>query len=261
MLFQNQGFPEESELVVCKITKVLPHSVFAELTEYSAKSGMIHISEIAPGRIRNIRDFVKEGKIVICKVLKVRKDSGQIDLSLRRVNDNQRRRKVNEMKLEQTSEKILEFVAKKLNLKFEELYLKIFEIVSKKYPDLHECFEQVVVGKQKLADLGIAEPLCTEITEVVKQRISPPEVEIKGKISISTYLPNGVDEIKKILAKIIAADKSITLTYLGGGSFKIGIISDDYKKAEKILEKALKPIEALDQKVFTSNFERHDEKK
>lgn len=260
MLYHKEGYPEDSELVMCKVTKILPHSVFADLTEYS-KTGMIHISEIAPGRIRNIRDFVKEDKIIVCKVLKVRHDSGQIDLSLRRVNDNQKRNKSNELKLELMSEKIIEFVAKKHNTNFEALYRQVFASVTKKYDNLHDCFEQVVAGKQKLTDLGIDATIASEMTEIIKQRISPPIIEIKGTLSISTYLPDGVEQIKKILVKVASADKAISLTYLGAGSYKLSITADDYKKGEKILEKALKPLESVDTKSFSYKFDRHEEKK
>ena len=70
MYFKRQGYPQDSEIVVCKVTKVQFHSVFVNLEEYG-KSGMLHISEVSPGRIRNIRDYVVEGKIVVCKVLKI----------------------------------------------------------------------------------------------------------------------------------------------------------------------------------------------
>ena len=53
--------PEEGELVLCTITKIFHHSVFANLDEFG-KQGMIYISEVAPGRIRNLRDYVVENK-------------------------------------------------------------------------------------------------------------------------------------------------------------------------------------------------------
>ena len=79
MLLMKQGLPEDGELVLCKVTNVQHHSVFVRMEEYG-KSGMIHISEIAPGRIRNIRDYVKEGKIVVCKVLRINEERGHVDL-------------------------------------------------------------------------------------------------------------------------------------------------------------------------------------
>ena len=132
MLLKKEGFPEEDELVMCTITKVQFHSVFAQLDEYD-KSGMIHISEVSPGRIRNIRDFVKEGKKVVCKVLRVSPEKGHIDLSLRRVGETQRRNKVDELKQEQKAEKILEFVAKDLNVPLKKLFEDVTNSISKKY--------------------------------------------------------------------------------------------------------------------------------
>ena len=98
MLLQKEGFPEEDEFVLCTVNNVHYHSVFVKLDEYG-KTGLIHISEIAPGRIRNIRDYVIEGKKVVCKILKVDAKTGHIDLSLRRVNENQKKIKINEIKL------------------------------------------------------------------------------------------------------------------------------------------------------------------
>ena len=107
MLLKKQGFPEESELDLCTVTSVQYHSVFVDIDEYG-KSGLIHISEVSPGRIRNIRDFVREGKKVVCKVLRINEEKGYIDLSLRRVNESEKRRKINEIKKEQTAEKVIE---------------------------------------------------------------------------------------------------------------------------------------------------------
>jgi len=108
MLLKRTNFPEENELVLCTITSVQYHSVFAKLDEFEHRSGMIHISEVAPGRIRNMREFVQEGKKVICKILKVDIERNRIDLSLRRVNDSQKRQKNAQIKREQQAEKILE---------------------------------------------------------------------------------------------------------------------------------------------------------
>ncbi len=73
MLYQRTGYPEEEELLLCTVTKIFPHSVFVKMDEFG-RDAMIHISEVSPGRIRNIRDFVVEGKKVVCKVLRIDKE-------------------------------------------------------------------------------------------------------------------------------------------------------------------------------------------
>ena len=110
---EKKEFPEEGELLLCTVTKIFGHSVFVNIEDFS-KSGMIHISEISPGRIRNLRDYVVEGKKIVCTVLKIDKIKGHIDLSLRRVTEGQRRKKLESIKQEQKSKKIIESVAKEI---------------------------------------------------------------------------------------------------------------------------------------------------
>src|SRR3989339_1517097 len=140
MLFKKQDFPEEGDLVLCTVTNVEFHSVFANLDEYG-RGGLIHISEVSPGRIRNIRDFVKEGKKIVCKVLRINEEKGYIDLSLRRVNESEKRRKIDDIKKEQNAEKIVEIAAGKIGLKPNELHKEISEKIAKNYASLHEFFE------------------------------------------------------------------------------------------------------------------------
>ena len=57
MLYKRDGFPEEDEVVLCNVTQIFHNSVFVDILDYRLQ-GMVHISEIAPGRIRNMRDYV-----------------------------------------------------------------------------------------------------------------------------------------------------------------------------------------------------------
>ena len=94
-------------------------------------TGIIHISEISPGRIRNIRDFVKEGKKIICKVLRIYRERGHLDLSLRRVTESQKRQKKTQIKQEMLAERIIEFAAKDLDMTLKDLYKVVIDIVLK----------------------------------------------------------------------------------------------------------------------------------
>ena len=140
MLYKKEGIPDEDELVLCTITNVQHHSVFANMDEYG-KTGMIHISEVSPGRIRNLRDYVQVGKKVICKILRIDRVNGHIDLSLRRVNEGQRRRKNDEIKQEQKAEKIIEILAKQLKKDHHSLYEDVSSKVFEKYEYIFQCFK------------------------------------------------------------------------------------------------------------------------
>ncbi len=243
MLLKKEGFPEENELVLCTVTKVQFHSVFVNIDEYD-KQGMIHIAEISPGRIRNIRDFVKEGKVLVCKVLRINKERGYIDLSLRRVSENQRRIKVNEIKQEQIAEKIVEFAANKFKLNVRDLYNKIYSKISSEYDLIYPFFENVSFGEDDIKRLGLDKDISKEIEDLTKQRIKPVEIKKEGVMEISTYDPEGLEIIKKNVVVPKELEENIKIKYLGGGRYRIEARSYDYKEAEDMMNKTVSIIES-----------------
>ncbi|HII71574.1 TPA: translation initiation factor IF-2 subunit alpha [Candidatus Woesearchaeota archaeon] len=238
MVEKKKDFPEESDLVLCTVTKIYPHCVFANLDEFDRKQGMIHISEISPGRIRNIHDYVKIGKKIICKVLSINMEKGHIDLSLRRVSEGQKREKAELIKRQQKAEKIIEFVAGKLKTDKQKLQDDLVSKLGDEYPSLHDAFEEFIVDESVLSKLGLPKAFYDNLAEVIRQRIKPPEVEIDGEIKLKSNAPAGVNVVKKILCDAEKLDESLTIRYNGGGSYSINVVYDNYKDAEKILKKA-----------------------
>ncbi|MFT4343119.1 MAG: translation initiation factor IF-2 subunit alpha [Candidatus Woesearchaeota archaeon] len=257
MLFQKQGFPEEGELVLSTITAVQPNSVFVKLDEYG-KSGMIHISEIAAGRIRNIRDFVKEGKKVVCVVLRINLERGHIDLSLRRVNDSQRKKKVEYIKLIQKSEKIIEYVAQQNKLKTIEYYKIILEKIKADYTDLVSFFNDVVNEGVSAQSYDI--PHADQLEEVIKQRIKPPEVHIEGEFTISCYENDGVEVIKEAFKPV--EKSNVHSTYKGAGKYYVSFKAPSYKEAESVFEPLIKEVtDKLEKHHATVSYKRLNKKK
>ena len=227
MFYKKEGLPRESEIVVCTVERIQYHSVFVTLNHYNNKSAMLHISEVSPGRIRNLRDFVKEGKVIVCKVLRIDSRQGHIDVSLRRVNENQRREVVELMKQEQKCENIIEFVAKELKQDPKKLYDKIFKVVLKNYSYLHQAFTDVITGDYDVSSFKLPSDVSELLLKTIQQRIKPPVVEIKSKLHIECYEPGGVNVVKDMLKSFVNLDKEkVNIHYLGGGSYQI-ILNDE----------------------------------
>lgn len=256
MLCMKKGFPEENDLVLCSVTSVQRNCVFANIDEYG-KQGMIHISEVSPGRIRNIRDFVREGRKIVCKVLRINEERSHIDLSLRRVNDSQKRQKMNEIKLEQKAEKILELAAKKFNIELNELYGKIMSHISSKYESLNSYFEDIALRGASI-DIALDDKVKKEIVDMIKQKIKLVEVDVEGNLSLKSYAPDGIEVIKKSLKKAQDAGKgSISVAYKGAGLYFMVVRSSDYKKAEKLINNASEAaISFIEKNKGTGSFER-----
>lgn len=236
MLLKKQGLPPDEELVLCTVTGINPHSVFCTLDEYGGRTGMIHISEIAPGRIRNIREFVQEGKKVVCKVLQTNQEKGHIDLSLRRVNEMQKRNKLNQIKQEQLAEKIVEYAARQQGDSVLSVYNKLSEKILPKYGTLFAAFEQVSRDELNLETL-VDKKIAKSLTDAIKARIKPPKVNINGNLKLTTYSSRGIEDIKEALS--FAVKSGIDVHYLGAGTYRLSVEAPDYKEAEKKLKTGL----------------------
>ena len=255
MLYKKHGMPEIDDLVLCKVTKIYPNSVFVNLLEYN-DSGIIHISEVAPGRIRNLRDYVSVGRQIICKILRIDKERGHIDLSLRRVNSNQRREKLDEIKQEIKSESIVKNLAKRVNMPYKKLYEDLTKAIFKEYSHLHLCFKDVADGETDLISLNVSKKVADPLTEIILDKFKPKKITIEGEIKLQTYEEAGVTKIKDILTKIEKVSETITLFYLGAGRFKLVIEDFEYKPAEDNFSKVEKILESFTDKLSTASLAR-----
>lgn len=255
MFYKKKGYPEEEEIVLCKVSKIFPNSVFVELLEYG-EQGLVHISEIAPGRIRNLRDYVTEGKQIVCKVLRIDRAKGHIDLSLRRVGSHQRQAKLDEIKQELTAETLVQNMAKRLQKPVEELYRQVSEKIFKEYSHLYLCFKEVAAGEASLEKLGLEKKLSEDLTAVIIDRFKPAKIILKGEIKIQSYASDGVEKIKVVLLAVEKISSAIQVFYLGGGRFKVTIEDIDYKPAEQTMRKVEEVLEKFNDKSSTAVFER-----
>lgn len=239
MFYKKQGFPEDGELVICTVKKVSFHSVFVTLDEYKNLEGIIHISEVAAGRIRNIRDFVKEGKRLVCKVLRANKEKGQLDLSLRRVSVAAMKKKNEEYKQEQKAEKILEIVAQRLKIDLGKIYEEFGYKIIEEYSGLNACFQDIINKKTDLKELNIEDKKLNVLLDVIKEKIKPITVKIHTELILRNYAPNGIELIKETLKKTqeFAKQKKydIELLYLSAPRYRISVTAPNYKTGMEML--------------------------
>jgi len=236
MFIKRIGFPEEGDYVMCTVNNIQHNSIFVGIHEYN-RQGMITISEVAPGRIRNIRDYVIEGKVVVCKVLSVNQERGYIDLSLRRVTEGQRRTKTDEVKQEMKAEKIIEMTAHIVNIPVSELYDKIANAFLKQYFYVYQAFDDIINGTLTLKnyiDAKIAEAL----EKSIRDKIKPKEIVVAGDLTISTWEDKGIETIKSALNNAQKISPVSKISYLGGGRYRILVKGTEYKIVEKILKDA-----------------------
>jgi translation initiation factor 2 subunit 1 len=248
-------WPERGELVVCTVRELENFGAFVTLEEYGDKEGLIHIAQVSSGWVKHLRDHVREGQKIVCKVLYVDEQRGHIDLSLKAVKDGQKRQRIKEWKNEKKAKKWLNLAltAPTTKFKISKEELEAIEIaLLDAYGSLYDAFEDVVrAGKGAVLELGIKEEYADAIHGVALANVKPPSVQINGYVELKCPLPDGVEIIKEALTKaeeVIKTkpadeDKDATRTsvecfYIGAPRYKIRVRASHYKEAENALSAA-----------------------
>lgn len=214
---------QEGELIICIVKDIVKTTVFVE-TESGTK-GSIVFSEIAPGRIRNIREYVVPNKIIVCKVLNFR--DNHLFLSLRRVKEKERKELIEQYKKEKSYQNILKKI---LGENSERIIDKI-----KSEHNLVEFLENAKTNPSIL-DKYFDKKYIKDIARLTAGK-KEKEREIKEEFILKSKDSNGINKIKEILS---AYDN---INYLGSSRYIIKIISNDLKKAGSQMHQILENIE------------------
>jgi translation initiation factor 2 subunit 1 len=234
------GWPEPGELVVGRVDEIEDFGVFVDLLEYEDKRGLCHISEVASGWIKNVRDHVNVDQRVVAKVLDIDESAQQIDLSLKDVNDHQRKDKIQEWKNEQKAEKWMTIAfGEDMD---DEQYASIANELLADFGSMYDGFEQAAIhGTEALDDSDLEEDEIEAIVETARDNVSVPYVNVTGYVDLECPSGDGVDIIKEALQAAegngeIPGEVELNVTYVGSPEYRIRVQAPDYKTAESELE-------------------------
>lgn len=129
-------------IVEGKVTGITKFGAFIELP--GGKTGMVHISEVAPTYVNEIRDHVSENQVVKVKILNITEE-GKISLSIKRAMDRPapapRRSSVPAGRLDRPDQYDWNSKKKNENLSFEDMLSKFKQTSDDKMSDLKKYNE------------------------------------------------------------------------------------------------------------------------
>ena len=127
---------EVGAIVEGKVTSITKFGAFIALPEN--KTGRVHISEIAPVYVKEIRDHLTEGQMVKVRVIGISED-GKISLSIKKAVDQQQPRRRPDIR---AGEEPPEWTQKRQdNLSFEDMMNKFKTDSDEKMSDLKRTME------------------------------------------------------------------------------------------------------------------------
>lgn len=238
-MVRRKGFPEVKECVIVTVKRITPYAAWCQLEEYPGREGMIHVSEVAGKWVRDIRKFVKLEKTYVAKVLRVDKKRGHINLSLKRVDRLDKRKKMQEFKLEQRAEKMLEVAARDLNKTLEQAYEEVGYKLQDMFGSLHAAFEEA--SKSKKIE-GIPTKWSKKMHEIALKGFEEKEKTLTAELNLICFEPDGIKKIKSTLLEL--EKNGLKVRYVSAPRYRVELTTKDPKLGEKkirtVLEKIIK---------------------
>lgn len=261
MVRRREPLPSINELCVATVNKVFDLGAYVKLDEYGGLEAYLPWNEVSSRWVKNIRDVIREGQKIVVKVIRVDKKKGQVDVSLKRVAETERKRKLREWKRENRAEKILEVVARRLGRSLDEAYRDVWLKLEEAYGDVMAAFEDAVIsGEEVFRRVGIPDEWIAGLLEEIPKHIKSKQVKIGGRFILTTYEPDGIYRIKELLknlAEIVENEIKVRIYSEGAPRYRIELIGTDYKVLENKLTNLVKTAESLSKKLNVSfSFER-----
>ena len=263
MTTEIQELPEIGEIVIATIKKTGDHGAYVTLDEYDNIQGFLHVSEIATGWVRKVTKYVKEGDKKVLLVKKIQTNRAEIDLSLKQISKEQRKKKLLDVKRFEKEQGILKNIQDKVKLSSEEID-ELEEKLLSKYKSVYDAIIEIgTKGINVIDDLDVSEKIKNTIEEISK-KIKLPTVEIRGILEMTSNKSNGIEIIKKILLDAIKENQNdkIEISYLGAPKYRLSVFAQDFKTAEKTLKPIIEKIEKNSSKLDgIFKFSREESKK
>ncbi len=216
---------EVGNLVLCTVDRIVGTVVFVKIE--GNKEGSIITSEIAPGRIRNLREYVVPKKKIVCKIIRI-SPNGNVDLSLRRVSLKEKKEVLERDKQEKNYLGVLKSI---LGQKAEDVLKEI-----SKENGLFDFLQEAKENSAKLKKLA-GEPEAKKILKIITTQKQKKAV-IKKEITLKTDKPEGIKLIKDILGSIDA-----DVRYLCSGLYSIKKSGGNIKELDRQIKEIISTIE------------------
>ncbi|KAG6393564.1 hypothetical protein SASPL_147808 [Salvia splendens] len=255
-------YPEVDQAVMIQVKSMADSGAYVSLLEYNNIEGMILFSELSRRRIRSISSLIKVGRIEPVMVLRVDKEKGYIDLSKRRVSEEDIQgceERFNKSKLVHS---IMRHVAETMSVDLEDLYIHVGWPLYKKYGHAFEAFKVMVNDPNSVLDTltreitevgpdgqevkkvvpAISEEVKDALVKNIRRRMTPQPLKIRADIEMKCFQFDGVLHIKEAMRKAEAVgndDCPVKMKLVAAPAYVLTTQTLDKEQGIAVLTKAI----------------------
>jgi len=225
--------PDEGDMVVVTISDVDTNSAYANLDEYKDLSGLVHISEASRSWVEDLTKEIDEGEKTVAQVIDVDDDS--ITLSLKRVNDNQKREAMSRWNKEQKAEKFVTDLSEMLEIGEDELYEEVVFPMQREVGSAFHGFEISTAQEDRLKEF-LDDDVVEAVQEVARNNIDLKQEKFEGEIELEFTSANGIEKLRNCFEDL---GEGVEVKYVSAPNYSITAWGRTQELAKKRMDKAV----------------------
>lgn len=200
-----KSFPDVGDVVMVKVANITSINVYVELVEYNNIEGMVLMSDMSRKRIRSTKILTRIGKYEPMVVLRTDPTRNYIDLTRRRISDEEKlvcEEKFNKSKIVHS---ILLYVAQVHKLQPQVLYEQFGWDLYRRFGHALDAFYTYLkdpmhaTSQVFLPCYNIDLILLKTLTSEIRKRLTPKPLKIRADIELTCFQYEGIDAIKRAL--------------------------------------------------------------
>ena len=228
--------PDEGDLVVVTISDVDRNSAYADLDEYEDVSGLIHISEASRSWVEDLTKEISEGEKTVAQVIDAEDDT--VTLSLKRVNENNKREAMSRWNKEQKAQKFVEDLEEELDIGEEEMYEEIVFPMQREFGSAFHGFEISTAEEERLKEL-FDDEIVENIQDVARNNIDLKQEKFEGEIELEFMSENGIEKIRDCFEDL---GDGVEVKYVSAPDYSITSWGRTQDLAKKRMDEAVEKV-------------------
>ncbi|EYU45547.1 hypothetical protein MIMGU_mgv1a020140mg [Erythranthe guttata] len=258
-----QRFPEIDTPVMIQVKSINPDTcAYVALLEYNNMEAMLSFTELSRRRIRSVASLVRIGRVEPVMVLHVDPEKGFVNLSKRRVSEDDAKACEERYSKSKNVHSILRHVAETMDVDLEDLYIHVGWPLSRKYGHAFEAFKSIVIDPdsvlnsltrevEEIDDDGhkvtkVVPAISDEVKKVlvqdIRRRMTPHPIKIRADIEMKCFELDGVLRLKDAMRRAEACgnvDCPVKVALIGAPLYVLYTQTLDKEQGIRVLEKAI----------------------
>lgn len=198
--YENQ-YPNLEEVVMVNVRSIADLGAYVTLMEYNNIEGMILLSELSRRRIRSVNKLIRVNRNEVVMVLRVDQEKGYIDLSKRRVAQDDVTKCEDRFNKAKAVHRVLRQVAEQRGMVLKQLYQQVGWPLYKKYGHCYDAFKLVLTDQEDIfAGMdAVPEDLKETLRNYIKKRLAPQPIKIRCDLEVTCFTYEGIDAVRDSL--------------------------------------------------------------